>query len=80
MNPRELKKLGFRPVNKSKFEWEVFVQFDNRNYIGIKIFEKSSGQFIFSGLEVEGKKADVIRKEEFKSFSMDEILQFLDKY
>ena len=75
----ELKKMGFRQKSKNRNEMEVHVEVQKSSYISISIFKNNNG-WIFSGLEVEGKPADQLRKEFFTSYSMDEIFDFLDKY
>ena len=79
ISPQDLKRLGFRPKKKSPTEYEVHVEIERMNYISISII-KTGEAFQFSGLEVEGEKANEIRKKELKVFSMEEIINFLKHY
>jgi hypothetical protein len=76
---KTLKRLGFRPKQKNKHEMEVHVEVHKREYISISILNNNNS-WSFSGLEVEGPRADEIRKQEFITFDIQEILDFLNKY
>ena len=76
---QELKKLGFRPKQKSKQEWEVTAEVAPRNYISISIYF-DQGEATFSGLEIEGDIANEVRKKMFSSFDFEEIEAFLQAY
>ena len=79
MTEAQLKKLGFRKKNGSKTEWDVCVEVAPKNYITIDIIN-FTGEWMFSGIEIDGDKADEVRKEFFTSFDMEEIVAFLEKY
>jgi hypothetical protein len=79
MNEAQLKKLGFRKKNGNKTELEVCVEVAPRNYISISIVNINS-EWHFSGVEIDGEKADEARKENFKTFDLEEIVNFLEKY
>ena len=79
LNSKTLKRLGFKPKSKNYNELEVHVEVVKREYISISIL-KTGESWSFSGLEIEGERADEIRKEEFQTYSMQEILDFLNKF
>lgn len=79
LNEKTLKRLGFRPKGKNRNELEVHVEVNKHEYVSISIF-KTGNTWSFSGLEVEGERADEIRKEEFTHYDMEEIIDFLNKY
>jgi hypothetical protein len=79
MNETQLKKLGFRKKGGSKTEWEVCVEVAPKNYISISILNINN-EWMFSGIEIDGEKADEVRREFFNTFEMEEIVNFLEKY
>lgn len=79
ISSQDLKKLGFKPKLKSANEFEVNVEIERMNYITISI-AKTGNHFQFSGLEVEGEKANEVRKKELNLFTMEEIIDFLKRY
>lgn len=76
MNDYEIKKLGFRKKNKSNSEWEICLEVEPKNYITIRLL-KIKDEFIFSGLEIDGDKADKIRKERLTTFELEDIISFI---
>ncbi len=79
MTEAQLKKLGFRKKGGSKTEFEVCVEVAPRNFISISIINLNN-EWHFSGVEIDGEKADDVRREFFNSFDLEEIVNFLEKY
>ncbi len=79
MTETAIKKLGFRKKGNNKNEWEIHVEVAPKNYISISLLN-FNGEFMFSGVEIDGDKANEVRKEHLKTFDLDEIIEFLEKF
>jgi hypothetical protein len=79
INDKTLKRLGFKPKAKNRNELQVDVEVSKHEYISISII-KNNDTWSFSGIEIQGEQADIVRKKVFKTFSMEEIIEFLNQY
>jgi len=78
-NESSFKKLGFRNKKGIKGIISASAEIANNEYITIDI-DVSNSKLLVAGVEVEGRKADEIRKLYLKKYSMDEIHRLFTDY
>lgn len=78
-NESSFKNLGFRRKNGCKGILTASAEVASNEYITIDL-DVSSSKLILVGVEVEGRKADEIRKKYLKQYSLEEIHQLFTDY
>ena len=71
-NESTFKKLGFRNKSGSKGIITASAEVVLNQYITVDL-DVSSGDVQFAGIEIQGVKADEIRKEYLKTYSLEEL-------
>tara|TARA_B100001094_G_C17460944_1_gene452766 strand:+ start:45 stop:290 length:246 start_codon:yes stop_codon:yes gene_type:complete len=78
-NESSFKKLGFRNKNGLKGIITASAEIDTNEYITIDI-DVSNSELVVAGVEVEGRKANEIRKLYLKKYSLEEIHRLFTDY
>lgn len=73
-NKNDFKKLGFRPKNGEKGILSASAEVASNQYITIDL-DVFGEELTFAGIEIQGSKANDIRIEYLKSYSLEEIHQ-----
>ena len=78
-NESTFKKLGFTNKRGQKGILEASAEIVYGQYITIELAVENGG-VAFAGIEVQGSKADEIRREYLKKYSLDEIYKLFTDY
>lgn len=78
-NESSFKKLGFRYKKGTKNVLTADAEVAPHEYISIDLLVFNN-EILFNGIEVTGAKADEIRKEYLKKYSLDEIQKLFTDY
>lgn len=78
-NESSFKKLGFRNKKGDKSVITASAEIASNEYVTIDI-DVSQAELIVVGVEVEGRKANEIRKKYLKKYSLEEIHKLFTDY
>lgn len=78
-NESAFKNLGFRPKSKSKSILQASAEIVPNEYITIEL-QVQNGEVSFESIEIQGKKADDVRRKYLKTYSLEEIHQLFTDY
>jgi len=78
-NESTFKKLGFRPKKGEKGILRASAEVARNEFITIDLII-SSGEVSFAGMEIDGPKANEIRKEYLNEYSLEEINKLFTDY
>lgn len=78
-NESAFKNLGFRPKPKAKGVLEASAEIVQNEYITIQL-SVQNGEVAFDSIEIQGKKADDVRRKYLTNYSLEEIHQLFTDY